>query len=337
MTSNDFAYVTHQFFHEFLAGTRDLSANTIAAYEVTFGMLLKYANDVKGIAEDRFSLCDLDEDLVFGFVSWLKDSCHSSPATRKQRLAALHAFARFLIPRHPARILEWQKILEVRVRCPLHAEVGHLQQAAMTKLLSMPDLHELDGLRDVAMLGLMYDGALRVQELCDVRVADVRIEKPGIVRVTGKGRKTKTVDLLDPTTNAIAAYVKAARKRPDDYLFTNHQHGKFTRAGIAYVLRKYARLARAEMPEFPERVHPHMLRHSKAMHLMNSGVNIIYIRDHLRHTQLATTQIYAKADASKKRKVLEENGLNLLPEGANPNWHEDKSLMSELRAACRSS
>ena len=80
-----------------------------------------------------------------------------------------------------------------------------------------------------------------------------------------------------------------------------------------------------------------MLRHSKAMHLMNIGVNIIYIRDHLRHTQLATTQIYAKADASKKRKVLEENGLNLLPEGANPNWHEDKSLMSELRAACRSS
>ena len=109
---------------------------------------------------------------------------------------------------------------------------------------------------------------------------------------------------------------------------------KFTRAGIAYLLHKYGEMARKSMPDFPERFFPHMLRHSKAMHLMNGGVNIVYIRDHLRHSQLATTQIYAKADTQIKSEIIRKSGLRIASEDLIKDWRDDKKLMSELRSIC---
>lgn len=204
----------------------------------------------------------------------------------------------------------------------------------MEKLLSMPDTSTADGMRDLALLGLMYDGALRVQEVCDAMVEDVRLSKPGIIRVTGKGGKTAIVELVDSTIHVLSAYIKIAKKKNDDVLFTNHQGMKFTRAGIAYLLHKYAEMARKTMPNFPERIFPHMLRHSKAMHLMNGGVNIIYIRDHLRHSQLATTQIYAKADTQIKSEIIRKTGLHIASDDLMKDWRDDKQLMSELRRIC---
>ena len=334
MTSDNFSYILSTFLNKFLPGKRNLSTNTIFAYTCTFGRLFSFSKEVKGITEEKFSLDDLNDDFVFDFITWLKESCGASPATQKQRLAAIHAFVIFLMPRYPARMFEWQKILEVKVKCPPQSNVGYLSREAMEKLLSMPDTSTADGMRDLALLGLMYDGALRVQEVCDAMVEDVRLSKPGIIRVTGKGGKTAIVELVDSTIHVLSAYIKIAKKKNDDVLFTNHQGMKFTRAGIAYLLHKYAEMARKTMPNFPERIFPHMLRHSKAMHLMNGGVNIIYIRDHLRHSQLATTQIYAKADTQIKSEIIRKTGLHIASDDLMKDWRDDKQLMSELRRIC---
>ena len=334
MTSDNFSYILSTFLDKFLPGKRNLSTNTIFAYDCTFGRMFVFSEEVRGISEEKFSLDDLNDDFVFDFLTWLKEKCGASPATQKQRLAAIHAFVRFLMPRYPAKMFEWQKILEVKVKCPPQANVGYLSKEAIKKLLSMPDASTADGIRDLALLGLMYDGALRVQEVCDAMVGDVRLSKPGIIRVTGKGGKTAMVELVDSTINVLSAYIKSARKNTDDFLFTNHQGLKFTRAGIAYLLHKYAEMARQSMPDFPERIFPHMLRHSKAMHLMNDGVNIIYIRDHLRHSQVATTQIYAKADTQTKNEAIMKSGLRIASEDLMKDWRDDKRLMSELRSLC---
>ena len=334
MTSDNFSYILSTFLDKFLPGKRNLSTNTIFAYDCTFGRMFVFSEEVRGISEEKFSLDDLNDDFVFDFLTWLKEKCGASPATQKQRLAAIHAFVRFLMPRYPAKMFEWQKILEVKVKCPPQANVGYLSKEAIKKLLSMPDASTADGIRDLALLGLMYDGALRVQEVCDAMVGDVRLSKPGIIRVTGKGGKTAMVELVDSTINVLSAYIKSARKNTDDFLFTNHQGLKFTRAGIAYLLHKYAEMARQSMPDFPERIFPHMLRHSKAMHLMNDGVNIIYIRDHLRHSQVATTQIYAKADTQTKNEAIRKSGLRIASEDLMKDWRDDKRLMSELRSLC---
>lgn len=334
MTSDNFSYVLSTFLNKFLPGKRNLSTNTIFAYNCAFGRLFSFAEEVRGIPEEKFTLDDLNDDFVFDFLTWMKEKCGASQATQKQRLAAIHAFVRFLMPRYPARMFEWQKILEVKVKCPPQSNVGYLSREAMEKLLSMPDVSTADGIRDLALLGLMYDGALRVQEVCDAMVGDIRLSKPGIIRVTGKGGKTAMVELVDSTINVLSAYIKTAKKTPGDVLFTNHQRMKFTRAGIAYLLHKYGDMARKSMPDFPKRIFPHMLRHSKAMHLMNGGVNIIYIRDHLRHSQLATTQIYAKADTQIKSEVIKKSGLRLASEDLMKDWRNDKRLMSELRDIC---
>ncbi len=334
MTSNDFAYMLTTFLKKFLPGKRNLSTNTILAYECTFIKLLQFAKEVRNIPVEKFCLDDFNDDLIFDFLTWLKEKCGVSPSTQKQRLAAIHAFVRFLMPRCPAGLLEWQKILEVKVKRPSQSNVGYLSREAMEKLLSMPDVSTTDGIRDLALFGLMYDGALRVQEVCDARVGDVRLSKPGIIRVTGKGEKTAIVELVDTTINVLSRYIQSTGKSADDFLFTNHQGLKFTRAGIAYLLHKYSKMARKAMPEFPDKVFPHMLRHSKAMHLMNSGVNIIYIRDHLRHSQLSTTQIYAKADIQTKSKIIRESALQLIPDNIAKDWREDKGLMAELRRIC---
>lgn len=334
MTSNDFSYILSIFLDKFLPGKRNLSTNTIFAYDCAFGRMLKYAEDVLGIPEEQFSLDNLNDDFVFNFLTWLKEKCGASPATQKQRLVAIHAFVRFLMPRYPAKMFEWQKVLEVKVKCPPQSNVGYLSREAVERLLSMPDISTADGIRDLALFGLMYDGALRVQEVCDAVVGDVRLSKPGIIRVTGKGGKTAIVELVDSTIKVLSAYIKSTGKSPDDFLFTNHQGQKFTRAGIAYLLHKYGDMARKNMPDFPEKIFPHMLRHSKAMHLMNNGVNIIYIRDHLRHSQLATTQIYAKADTHIKSEVIRKASLQFASDDTVKDWRDDKNLMSELRNIC---
>lgn len=335
MTSNDFAYITSTYLRKFLPGIRNLSTNTITSYGTMFIRLLQYASEVKSIPAESFTLEHLTDDLVYGYLQWMSEKFKCSRSTQRLRLAAIHTFIRFLIPRYPMLNLQFQKVLEVRVRHPAQTEVPHLEMNAIAKLLSLPDTNTVNGLRDLAMISLMYDGALRVQELCDVKVGDIRLARPGIIRVTGKGNKTATVELIDATISVISSYVTATRKTADDYLFTNHQGGKFTRVGVSYILNKYGRLAKATMPEFPDHIHPHMLRHSKATHLVNNGTSMLVVKEHLRHAELATTQIYAKINPEQKRKIIAENGLNLIPENALKDWHSNKVLMSELREICK--
>lgn len=182
------------------------------------------------------------------------------------------------------------------VRNPLQKtsrrQVGYLSEAETKTLLSMPDTKTRKGRRDQALLTLLYDSGARVQELADLRVGDLRLEFPAQVKLTGKGRKTRSVPLMDKTTALLKNYLLEQHlDSPSDFehpLFYNSQGRKLTRQGIAYILKKYA--VACEIEE----ISPHKIRHTKAMHLTEADVNPIFIRDFLGHTDLKVTEVYSK-------------------------------------------
>ena len=197
----------------------------------------------------------------------------------------------------------------------------------------MPDTTKMWGRRDLVLLCLLYDTGARVQEIIDLTIGDIRLESPATVKLTGKGRKRRTVPLMSQTTQLLKNYLeeqKLAEKEQSHPLFFNKQWNKLTRKGVAYILKKYVKQA-AEVTSIPTfNITPHVLRHTKAMHLLNAGVNMFYIRDILGHVDISTTEIYARVDAEKKRGILEKISNNSVTSNLPP-WQKDQSLMNWLK------
>lgn len=332
MRQTDFGVQMTSFFKMYLPTRRDLSDNTISSYRDCFKLLLCYAENVKGIPADKIKLKDFTESFISDFINWLSESRGNSHSTQKQRLAAIHVFVKYLKTRVPDYLLEYQRILDIKVTIHRQPEVGHFTASQIEGILAAPDISDQYGRRDMVLLSLMYDSAARAQEICDLTVKDLRLRKPYAVSITGKGDKTATVPLMKETVDVVKKYLSETKlDKPEKChspLFLNHQGEKLTRAGVRYILTKYCDMVRKNDPSFPKTVSPHMFRHSKAMHMLQAGIDLSYIRDFLRHSQLATTQIYAKADAEMHRKIIEESAPRLVPD--LPDWRNDASLMEML-------
>jgi site-specific recombinase XerD len=231
-----------------------------------------------------------------------------------------------------------QKILQIPFKKHQRPIVQHLTPEQMRVLLAAPSAGTKAGRRDMTLLCVLYDTGARVQELCDLRVRDIRLEHPAMVTLTGKGCKSRHVPLLDNTVGLLRSYMEENRLiqniqngNPDTPLFRNQRQSKLTRGGINHILQKYSRIVAGQYPEVSKTLTPHVLRHSKAMHLYQSGVNLVYIRDILGHVDIATTDIYARADIESKRKALEKAYQGITPE-ALPEWNRDKGLLEFLNS-----
>jgi Site-specific recombinase XerD len=203
----------------------------------------------------------------------------------------------------------------------------------MQLLLSQPDKTTPKGRRDLTLLSILYDSGCRVQELADLKVRDVVLSYPAVLVLTGKGKKVRRVPLLKNGLALLEYYIQEnSLNKPwkSDYpLFVNKQHHKLTKEGIAYIISQYVHSARKISTIVPEKVTPHMFRHSKAVHLLQAGVNVIYIRDFLGHEDIKTTEIYAKCDTELKRQAI-ENAYPELVDVNLPDWSEDRSLLEWL-------
>jgi site-specific recombinase XerD len=185
----------------------------------------------------------------------------------------------------------------------------------------------------LTLLCTLYDTGARVQELIDLRACDVMLENPAVITLTGKGSKARRVPVMKNTAELLKRYLMEQnldKQWKSQYpLFTNSQHNKLTKEGVAHIICKYADAARKTSLLIPTNIRPHMFRHSKAMHLLQAGVNLIYIRDFLGHVDLKTTEIYARADTETKRKAL-ENAYPDLVDSNLPDWSKDEALLSWL-------
>lgn len=336
MKSTDFAQSLATYLTVYLPGQRGLSQNTIMAYRDTFKLLLLFAEDEKRLKLEKFSFADFNAGFVSDFLAWLEEERGCGVSTRNQRLAALRAFAKYARTRCPEFLSEAQKIMDMKAKKTPPPAMRCLSAEQLKSVLAQPDTSTKDGRRDMVLLSLLYDSGARVQEICDLRVRDVRLEKPYTVTLTGKGSKVRFVPIMTATADALAAYLKENRlqapEKADFPLFRNHQRGKLTRAGVAYILKKHFESARKDNPALPAKISPHIFRHSKAMHLLQAGVNLVYIRDFLGHVHVETTEIYAKADTETKRRAIER--VQIQTDADLPAWTDDQDLMAMLTSLC---
>lgn len=274
--------------------------------------------------------------MIVGFLDWLETVRNSSISTRNIRLAAIKSLFSYIQTQTPDYIYQCQQILSIpRKKEPEHI-LEYLTVEGVKAVLGAIDASAKQGSRDTALLSIMYDSAARVQEIADLCVNDFRKEKPATLRLTGKGQKTRIIPLMNTTAELLSKYIDAFHP---DYngekgipLFSNRNKSKLTRAGIAYILNKYVEQARQEHPTLvPETVSPHGFRHSKSMHMLRAGVPLIYIRDFLGHSEISTTEIYARCDSEQKRKAIEAACPNVT-KAETPLWHSDSSLIEWLQS-----
>jgi integrase/recombinase XerD len=335
MNPTDFSIHVTTFLTHYLAAQRNVSPNTIKAYRDVFTLLLRFCRGVQGIALERLRLEHIDVSLVEAFLDHLEKERHYAPRTRNHRLAALHAFFRYVQSEEPDRMLQCQKILAIPLRRHAHTIVGYLSKEELAEILAQPDLRSREGRRDAVLLSVLYDTGARVQELINLSAGDVRLDPPAQVRLMGKGRKMRAVPLMENTAQLLRDHMHEnglnRTEQFDQPLFRNRRCERLSRSGIRYILQKYVQKTRRTRPSLSQKVSPHTLRHTKGMHLLQSGVSLEIIRDFLGHADVKTTQIYARANLEMKRRALEKIS-NSSPVPKIPSWQQNKNLLEWLHS-----
>ncbi|TJX12761.1 integrase [Tissierella creatinini] len=321
---------------KYLPGIAGLSTNTILSYRDMFRLLITFYESELSISPEKIQINNLNHDNILNFLKWLEENRGNSISTRNIRLASIHAFSRYLMKKEPSCMAEIQKILDIPYKKIRKGSIEYIDQDSMKILLELPDMETKVGLRDATLLSLLYDTGCRVQELCDLKPIDIRLNTPATIKITGKGNKIRIVPILPSMAKLLEKYMESYNLNKDNLnfspLFQNRMGEKLTRKGVSYIVDKYVEIAKEiRKGSFPERFTPHCFRHSKSMHLLQAGVNLIYIRDLLGHVDVKTTEIYARIDGEMKRKALEK-GMNIIPEDGLPVWQENKSLLEWLNS-----
>lgn len=340
MRTPDFSYYVSQFFHSYLSGQKNVSQNTIISYATTFKQFLVFCEEVRLIKTERLTLGLIDEAIILDFLDWLEKTRNVSTTTRNQRLVVLHSFFRYVQKTSPAHMDLSARILNIPYKKAPRTMVAYLCEDDMRTLLAQPSGNTREGFRDMVLLSVLYDTGARVQELVDIKIKDIRLEKPAVVTLHGKGNKIRQVPIMPSTVNLLRSYLASYKGNPglahgENPLFFNRKGEVLSRWGVSHIIDKYVKNAQANgelRVGFP--ITPHIFRHSKAMHMLHAGINLFYIRDILGHVDVSTTEIYARADTEMKRKAIEEACVDILPDENFRDWNESSNIMSFLNSLC---
>lgn len=338
MRCSDFAGDLTRFLKDYLPEQRNVSTNTISSYSVALKQLLEFAKFQKGIEPTKFGFQHVTVNFILEYLNWIETSRGCSISTRNQRLAAIHSFIKFSNHEHPDNLYEFVKILNIPYKKTAERKIQYLSTDDMALILSQPSVKTPQGRQHRAILCLLYDSAGRAQEIVDLKVRNF-FPVQGKVLLNGKGRKSREIPLTSNTVEILRVHLQernlldiSKRDRP---LFVNHQHNSLTRAGIAYILSKYTAQARKHSVTIPEKITPHVLRHTKAMHLLQSGVPIHVIQDILGHSDIMTTERYAHADLAMKQKALESAKLLKAPPPSEMDFLDEPDLIEWLNSYAR--
>jgi site-specific recombinase XerD len=259
---------------------------------------------------------------------------NNSVRTRNSRLAAIHAFFRYLATRDPRLIAPCQAILAVPFKRQAQPVFEYLGQEEVLHIFRYIDLQRPQGRRDDALLRLLYNTGMRAQELVDLDVNHIRFSRPHYMRIHGKGRKERTCPLWLETVHALKAYLEDRSVRFTDTvpLFVNAKGQRLSRFGLRYIVgHRVAQAARTCPSLLARKITPHTFRHTTAMHLLQSGVDLNMIRSWLGHASIETTHGYVEIDLEMKRKTL-QSCEKLLPKTGkqSPSWKRDPNILAWL-------
>ena len=321
------------FLTDYLPRVRGASRHTVLSYRDAFKLLLRFLAARHRRPPAVLDLPDLAPKQVLAFLDDLETARGSSVSTRNSRLAAVQSFARYAAALYPEHLELCQGILALPSKRGPQRIVQYLEADEMRALLEAPDCSTSEGRRDRAMLMLMYNSGARVQEILDLRPGDLQLKRPFQVRLVGKGRKERICPLLPETAEALRALLERAKSGPagDGELFRNRYGQPLTRFGVHYLLKKHARTASSTAPTLREkRVHPHLLRHTTATHLLQSGVDLVTISHWLGHASVETTNRYLEVNLEMKRAAIEKLGPVGALDSKQATWQADPGTLAWL-------
>jgi site-specific recombinase XerD len=318
-----------RFLLEHVVTERNLARNTQASYRDTLVLLLPYMSKLQKKAIDRLSVDDLSPSVVRSFLEYVEKERGCGGATRNLRLATIHSLAKFIALHSPEHVAWCSGIRAVPFKKTAKATLSYLDKPEMEALLTTPDLQTSRGRRDYALLLFLYNTGARADEAAHLSVSDITWGSAPAVRLVGKGNKTRWCPLWSRTADTLKPLV--AGRAAQDFVFLNRLGQPLTRFGIYSLVRRAVTQASRGLPGLAaKRISPHCLRHTCAVHLLRSGVDINTIRAWLGHVSLNTTNIYAEVDLEMKAKAL---ALCDLPEEVTTKpWHSDAGLIGFLKA-----
>lgn len=327
------ASALRRFFTQHLPQVRGASPHTVRSYRDSLALLLRFAATHRRQSVAQLDLDALAPDVIIAFLNDGEQARRNRSSTRNVRLAAVHAFFRFVASVHPEHLEQCQRILAVPFKRSAPRVVEYLEYHEIQAALLTIDRTTRDGRRDYALLATMFNTGARVQEILDLRPYDVQLVSPAHVRLIGKGRKERLCPLWPQTAQLLRAYISERGLTPaaTQPLFVNHRGAPLTRFGVRYLLAKYCNRARTTCPSLAgKRLHPHSLRHSTAIHLLKAGVDLVTISHWLGHASPNTTHRYAAIDLETKRAALAKARPTEASEAAA--WRSDATILEWLAA-----
>jgi integrase/recombinase XerD len=324
--------LTESFFHRYLQNTRGASAHTVRSYRDALKLFYLFLANLKRKPVAGLALEDIQSDAVLSFLDYVESRRGNAAVTRNCRLAAVRRFVQHLLREDVTRAGQYGRILAIRNKKALRRTAVYLEPEEARAVLAAIDRQSRNGGRDHALLLFLYNTGARVSEALAVRACDLQLERPRQVRLLGKGRKERICPLWAETASALHRLIRV--QKAEDLLFRNTHGAPLTRDGVAYLLRKYVRIAAQQAPALRKRrVSPHVMRHSCAVALLQAGIDVSVIRDYLGHASVATTSRYITTNLQMKREVLEAFWKRAgLDPSAPRKWRPSPKLLAFLES-----
>lgn len=321
------------YFMDHLPGLRGASVHTIHSYRDSLVLLLRFVAERRKKAVASLDLVDLDPPGILAFLAHIEQTRRNSASTRNVRLSAIHAFFDFVAARNPEHLDLAQRVIGIPFKRTQQRVIDYLEYEEIDSVLKAIDRTTTKGSRDYVLLATMFNTGARVQEVADMRARDLQLIKPFQVRLFGKGRKERYCPIW-PQTAALLQSLCDQRKldlRSDAHVFVNQRGAPLSRFGIRHILAKCLELAADKAPGLrKKRLHPHSVRHSTAVALLKSGVDLSTISHLLGHASPATTNRYAKVDLEMKRQAIAR--VTPVTRRSRTPWGKDSTILDWLES-----
>jgi site-specific recombinase XerD len=336
---NDFFKIIRDYLLDYLPKQRNFSANTVNSYKQALSLFVSYLRFKENMKIDQICFNSISRQTIVSFLNWLENERNCNSSTSNHRLMVLRSFFDYAGRIDIAQIQLGLIAKDIHIKKHQPKLVEFLSESALESLLKQPDQSNHFGYRNLFFMILMYDTAARCGELLNAKIRDIIVnDKHSIMYLYGKGSKTRVVPLLNRTIEHYKIYLQKFHQsetlQSDKLLFYTTIHDvqqPMSADTVALFLKKYALMARKDCLEVPEKIHPHMLRHTRAMHLYQQKMPLPILSEILGHAKVETTKIYAYSDAEMKREAIEK--ADIFREGDEPPkciWEGDEDMILRL-------
>jgi len=332
--SSELAIALKGFLCNYLPRLKGASRHTLKSYRDSLKFLLLFLARDSGLV-NTLSFEDVDVNRIAAFLEYLETDRHNSIGTRNIRLAAIHSFFRYVASMYPEHVYLAQQVLSIPFKRMCTRSIEYLEFEELVAVLEQIDRLTLNGRRDYALITLMFNTGARVQEIADLKTSDLHLSTPFQVHIFGKGRKERVCPIWAKTADIFRKYLeeRGVNQNKPVSLFMNHLGTPLTRFGIRYILGKYVRKAAENTSSLKrKRLHPHSMRHSTAVHLLRSGVDLVTIANWLGHVSINTTNKYVAIDLEMKRKAIEKAAQPFGKSVLHESWRNSPDILTWLES-----